>query len=303
VVEINQARALAGGVTPGDAAGFPVSISQPGAYRLTGSLTVPDANTTAIQLVNASDVTIDLGGFEIRGPGTCVGNTSACLVSGTGAGVHAGGGHNVTVRNGVVRGVGGIGLRLHYGGRVEDVTSIGNAAYGIACSDYCVVEKSTARLNGLEGIFVMGRSIVRDSVAISNLQSGIRAEIGLVEHNVAEANAGYGIVAAAYCRIHANAARGNTLDGIWANTSAVIDGNTVNDNSRMGIVAGAGSTVTGNSVYSNTGFGLKLGSGSGYGNNVLNANNANTETQIDNTTGATYFSLGVNVCQNDTTCP
>src|SRR5438046_162421 len=36
VVEINQARALAGGVTRGDAPGFPVTISQPGSYRLTG---------------------------------------------------------------------------------------------------------------------------------------------------------------------------------------------------------------------------------------------------------------------------
>ena len=30
VIEINQARALAGGVTPGDTAGFPVTISVSG---------------------------------------------------------------------------------------------------------------------------------------------------------------------------------------------------------------------------------------------------------------------------------
>jgi hypothetical protein len=33
VIEINQAKALAGGVTPGDTAGFPVALSAPGSYR------------------------------------------------------------------------------------------------------------------------------------------------------------------------------------------------------------------------------------------------------------------------------
>ena len=37
VIEINQARAKAGGVTPGDTPLFPVTISQPGSYRLTGN--------------------------------------------------------------------------------------------------------------------------------------------------------------------------------------------------------------------------------------------------------------------------
>jgi hypothetical protein len=45
VIEINQSRALAGGVTPGDAPGFPVTISARGSYRLTGNLdlTAPGA--------------------------------------------------------------------------------------------------------------------------------------------------------------------------------------------------------------------------------------------------------------------
>ena len=53
VIEINQARALAGGVTPGDAAGFPVTITASGSYRLTGNLTV-DENTTAISVTAAA---------------------------------------------------------------------------------------------------------------------------------------------------------------------------------------------------------------------------------------------------------
>ena len=45
-IEINQAKALAGGVTATDAPGFPVTIDQSGSYLLTSDLTVP-ADTSA----------------------------------------------------------------------------------------------------------------------------------------------------------------------------------------------------------------------------------------------------------------
>src|SRR5947199_6672479 len=72
VVLIDQNRALAGGVTPGDAPGFPVTISLAGSYRLSGNLTVPNANTTAIS-ITSDNVTIDLNGFSIIGPTVCMG--------------------------------------------------------------------------------------------------------------------------------------------------------------------------------------------------------------------------------------
>jgi hypothetical protein len=63
VVLIDQARAMAGNVTPGDAPGFPVTITLTGSYKLSGNLTVPDGNTTAID-IRSSFVTIDLNGFS-----------------------------------------------------------------------------------------------------------------------------------------------------------------------------------------------------------------------------------------------
>src|SRR5690348_7192989 len=77
VILIDQAAALAGSVTPGDAPGFPVTLSQPGSYRLSGNLTVPDADTTAIQ-ITADSVTLDLNGFTIAGPGGCTIRPTAC---------------------------------------------------------------------------------------------------------------------------------------------------------------------------------------------------------------------------------
>lgn len=67
VVLIDQNRALAGAVTPGDTAGYPIGINLPGSYRLSGNLTVP-LGVNAIE-INADGVTLDLNGFAITGPG------------------------------------------------------------------------------------------------------------------------------------------------------------------------------------------------------------------------------------------
>jgi hypothetical protein len=141
VVDINQARALAGGVSPGDAAGFPVTISQAGSYRLTGNLTVPNANTTAIS-VTADNVTVDLNGFSILGPGA----------AGTGRGVSAAGVTRTTVQNGTVQGVGEDGLRLGSDARVERVRAAGNGGNGVLTGAASFVRGNTAENNGSFGL-------------------------------------------------------------------------------------------------------------------------------------------------------
>ncbi|HZO55191.1 MAG TPA: hypothetical protein VFB63_20955 [Bryobacteraceae bacterium] len=66
VVLIDQNRALAGNVTPGDTPGFPVTLSQPGSYRLSGNLSVPSGQNAI--LIAAQNITIDLNGFSITTP-------------------------------------------------------------------------------------------------------------------------------------------------------------------------------------------------------------------------------------------
>ena len=73
---VTQAKVNTGNFTPCDAPGFPLTIRVRGAYKLTGNLTVPNANTTAIEII-ADNVTLDLNGFGIFGPGA----------GGTGSGV------------------------------------------------------------------------------------------------------------------------------------------------------------------------------------------------------------------------
>ena len=71
VIEINQDKALAGGVTAADTPGYPVTISDPQfkplSLVLTSDLVVSDPNTNGIQ-VFGSEATIDLNGFTIKGP-------------------------------------------------------------------------------------------------------------------------------------------------------------------------------------------------------------------------------------------
>jgi len=95
VVLITQADALAGGVTPGDAPGYPILISAAGSYRLGGPLTVTGA-TTGIE-VRAPLVTLDFNGFALLGNGT------------GGPGVD-GYGRALTVKNGTVRNFTGFGI-------------------------------------------------------------------------------------------------------------------------------------------------------------------------------------------------
>ena len=65
VIEINQAKALAGSVTAGDNPGLPVFINESGSYRLTSDL-VPPPGIGAINIMSPN-VTLDLNGFSILG--------------------------------------------------------------------------------------------------------------------------------------------------------------------------------------------------------------------------------------------
>ena len=116
VMLIDQ-KAAASGATPGDAPGFPVTIAQPGSYRLISNLVVPDGGTTAIE-ITADNVTLDLNGFAIKGPNVCTPNPTRCTISG-GAGIGVKAVHptaaspaNVRVMNGTVTGMGGHGIRM-----------------------------------------------------------------------------------------------------------------------------------------------------------------------------------------------
>jgi hypothetical protein len=198
VIEINQARALAGGVTPGDTAGFPVTISVSGSYRLTGNLDVTGQptpqNVTAISVVaGATNVTIDLNGFAIIGPESCSGTPIVCTPgAGGGDGINSAAFGSITVKNGIVRGMGRLGVVVSGDSLIEGVHAISNVTDGIYI-DRGVVRGCVAESNGAFGIITDGTAVVAHNVARANGSVGIEVAGGAVSDNTAVGNGGDGV--------------------------------------------------------------------------------------------------------------
>ncbi len=249
VVSIDQKRALIGGVTPDDIAGFPVTISQSGSYRLSGNLTVADLNTTAIQ-ITADFVTLDLNGFGIIGPAVCTtGTATTCPAPGTGVGVRAGSDQahsprGIRILNGSVRGMGLIGILLNGAGSiVERAVVDSNAGGGMTVVG--TVIQSAATQNGSFGIIA---DTVRDSTATQNAGDGIILGIngGVATGNLSSFNGGFGMA------VQLGTATANTLflnqgAGISASCPSSIVGNTIVTNGPAGVVTtGAGCALANN---------------------------------------------------------
>ena len=171
VIEINQVRAQAGGVTPADTAGFPVTLSQPGSYRLTGNLNV-DQETAIV--VSSDNVSIDLNGFSIIGTTVCSGTNSevSCTPTSFTQGISSN--HdNIIVRNGSIIGMGDSGVSL-WGQNtlVENIHATSNGGDGIFAGWTCVVSRSTARINGGDGIETSDNCTIDKNAATNNDGTG-----------------------------------------------------------------------------------------------------------------------------------
>lgn len=277
VIGINQASALAGGVTPGDAPGFPVTISQSGSYVLTGNLTVPDANTSGIEIIDAPSVHLDLGGFEIAGPVTCTHTLTGGYLAGVTCTPSGGTGKGVfstrtsagpleyfaTVRNGTIRGVGSSCVELTGQARVEDLHLLNCGGAGIYAGGTIAnnVIKYTAH-----GAIIGGGNVSGNIIAYAH-------------------------------------------EGVFLQYRGVIRGNFVQLTTTYGIRCELGCTVVENTVSFSRSYGLYLASCapggciprrvSGYANNVLNDNNqGNSNPQVFG-----GVETGGNVCGLDGSCP
>ncbi len=228
VIEINHAKALAGGVTASDTPGYPVTINSTGSYRLTGNLTVPDENTDGI-VVSANDVSIDLNGFSIIGPVTCSGSPPTCPhASGTGSGVEVTFPSLVTgtsVKNGSITGMGRYGVGLGYGAKVTNLRARWNLAGGVLVGEGSTVSRNRVDENGLGGISSSSGSVV----------SG----------NTVRGNGSHGILVGSGSTVSDNTVRSNGVGvgdyGLWlSGVDSAYSGNVISDNS--------GGTVFGTAV-------------------------------------------------------
>jgi Right handed beta helix region len=214
---INHSNATSGYVTAGDTPGYPVTISQPGSYKLSGNLVLPDGHTTAIE-ITADNVTLDLNGFAILGPAKCNGSWP-CANAGAGFGIRTPAVQfNITVRNGTIQGMGSVAIELHGDSHlVEHLRVRSNGGGGISIvTDYnsgasSRVQHSAVQRNGNTGIFVM-RGVAEHNTADANQSAGIWVNDGRVAYNTVSRNGAYGI------GLYTAGAIGNVMrDHSWMN--------------------------------------------------------------------------------------
>lgn len=206
-VTINQTKALAGNVTPGDTPGFPVTLSQPGTYRLTSDLVVPQWSAGVI--IQSAFVTLDLNGFSIRSTNQCTANTYTQMLDcatpsqSNAHGVVSYNNHTV-IRNGRIVGFPGHGIYGFGGEQLQDLMVYFNARYGyLGMQDHnttprpghisgsrffsnghtgafvrnTLIERSQFSYNKSRGLRTYGGTLI-DSMIVGNFHGGLEASDG-----------------------------------------------------------------------------------------------------------------------------
>jgi len=231
-IQINQVTVLAAG-------GFPYKIKTSGSYILTSNLT-NSKSTNAIN-VAAAQVTIDLNGFVILGPGSSVTTVT---------GIDASGLIGVTVENGTVSEF-GTGINVGSFGIVKNLHADYNGiGIGVGNSNLvqgCTANHSTDSAVGASGIFCSAECTISGNTVTGGASDGIVCN-------------GFG------CVISGNSASANTGIGISClGSGCLISGNTILNNAD-GIDAFQATTGYSGNVLNNTNHNVT--GGTSLGNNL-----------------------------------
>lgn len=164
---------------PGTPLNGPATISVPGHYYLTRDITLIGSGV-AIQ-INASDVSLDLGGFTVRGDDS---------LSSFGISIQAGQ-SDATIRNGTIRDF-QFGFESASADRINihDLRAVSNVR-GIQIGGRTLLADCAAIANSETGIYVPGsNSAVRDCMSVNNLSDGIAVagNANLIEGNRSTGN-------------------------------------------------------------------------------------------------------------------
>jgi hypothetical protein len=270
VVEINQTCANAvGGCFSGDSQFLPVTIdgSAGRSYRLTSDLYLGSPVFSGI-VVSAPDVSIDLGGFAIRGLNVCNGLPGGCAYNGSGVGVRTvdgseGPAHRLSLKGGAIVGLGGSGLNLDSGGShsLAGLRIANNGASGIFTTTAGIsIEHAASEQNGGIGISVGGEARISNSSAARNGGVGIfTADGAIIVTTSVRGNAGRGITVGHAGRISETTSTANGADGIRGATGTHISRSSAYQNLGAGIWVDEGSAVIESIARGNSGDGIHIG--------------------------------------------
>jgi parallel beta-helix repeat protein len=223
-------------------------ITSTGSYYLTSDLA--GSGTEHGIAVAADNVTIDLNGFTLTGPGTSSGH-----------GIYQSTTYrNLTVINGKLinwggNGKGGIYAAGH-SGRIHGVQASGNY-YGIYAGYGYTISDCTTSLNTDDGIYTAYECTIRNCTSAFNDDNGIHVRYNSrLSGCTTRANANDGIVAEFGCTVGDCTARANGDDGFSVSSGCMITGCTARDNVDDGMDVRYGSTVIGCMATHNKGDGI-----------------------------------------------
>ena len=207
---------------------LPYTIASSGFYFITRDLTCTATDSHGIT-ITADNVTLDLMGFSLIGPGV----TGAYHV-----GIHMNGdSSNVEIRNGTVTNFDNAGIQVGSasGGkshRIIDIRAVDNVGNGIFLfSVNNTVKGCTVSGNGEYGIYLSYGSTVTGNTAYNNGNDGIYADGGsTVTGNTAYSNTGDGIYAGHGSTVIGNTSRSNGAYGINLAINNLVDQNTATQN-------------------------------------------------------------------------
>ncbi|MHC4573467.1 MAG: right-handed parallel beta-helix repeat-containing protein [Planctomycetota bacterium] len=235
---------------------IPLTITQSRSYYFTADLT---ASATAIT-VEVNDVTIDLMGYQLVGPG-----------SGSGHGIYMDGRRNVEVRNGTVRSFPQSGIyeadstgRNH---RLINVRVFSNGMLGVFLQgEGHLVRDCTSADNGSTGVYAGSASTLTGNTVYQNDGYGISAGASTITGNTVTGNDDAGILASDRSLVAGNTISGNnqsngsTQAGIKVSSSCFIRANAINYNKQNDIyVSGAGNCLERNLLTNSGGNGINFG--------------------------------------------
>ncbi|HYD02050.1 MAG TPA: right-handed parallel beta-helix repeat-containing protein [Phycisphaerales bacterium] len=252
LAEVEPRTAINDANTPGTATGR-YRITRPGSYYLLDNIG-GISGRHAIEIA-ASDVTIDLCGFQLSG----------VPASGAfdGISVAAGGLTGLTVVNGTVRNWGRHGVNFATNNpeccRVHAVHAANCSGVGIAAGDRSIVSDCSGTGCGSSGVTAGFHSTILHCVGKSNGFTGISGGGDtLISHCSASDNGTVGIGASGGCVLMCSA-NGNGTDGISA-TQGTISGCNAKGNS-TGIRGGVGAAIVSCTAAANTQAGFSINDG------------------------------------------
>ena len=217
--------------------------------KLAGTVSTTQTTVNGIT-VNANNVTIDMAGHALVGPG-----------AESGSGIYqADTYHNLRVFNGKV-----LEWRGSYKGgvyangssaKLADVQASTNY-YGIVAGNGSTLSGCATQYNTNDGINTKDSCTLSGCTAQYNTNDGIETGDGCTLSDCAvQHNTGYGIYAGGSCTFSGCSAQNNTGVGIFADEGSTLSGCAAQLNTSYGIYAGSGCTLSGCAAQYNTGDGI-----------------------------------------------